>query len=89
LRTGDVNGRKKTVSKTDDAILSLIHKASAITLWIVGLLFVIGTWGVEIGPLLASLGVAGIAIAFALQTTLGNVLVVFRLFLIRTFVLGM
>ena len=30
-------------------------------------------WGVQIGPLLTSLGIAGIAIAFALQSTLGNI----------------
>jgi small-conductance mechanosensitive channel len=37
-----------------------------------GLMIVLSQLGVAIGPLLASLGVAGIAVALALQDTLGN-----------------
>lgn len=64
---------EKTKSSMDDQVLNLIHKASTIAIWIVGLLLILSLWGVQIAPLLASLGVAGIAIAFALQTSLGNV----------------
>ena len=64
---------KKTKSDVDDHILHLVGKASSIVIWIIGLLFILGTWGVEIAPLLASLGIAGLAIAFALQSTLGNI----------------
>ena len=35
--------------------------------------FILKNWGVQIGPLLTSLGIAGVAIAFALQNTLGNI----------------
>ena len=39
----------------------------------IGLIFILGVWGVQVGPLLASLGIAGVAVAFALQSTLGNI----------------
>jgi len=41
--------------------------------WVVGLLLVLGTLGVEVGPLIASLGIAGLAISLGLQDTLANV----------------
>lgn len=69
-------GRKvaaKTKSTFDDELVPVFHRVSRIFLSILGLLFILTTWGIEIGPLLTSLGIAGIAIAFALQNTLGNI----------------
>lgn len=63
----------KTESKVDDEVVRLFQKFSRITVSFIGLIFVLNVWGVEIGPLLASLGIAGIAVAFALQSTLGNI----------------
>jgi len=64
---------RKTKSNLDDAVLPLIHRFSRIFLIVLGLMFVLDIWGIQIGPLLASLGIAGIAVAFALQSTLGNI----------------
>ncbi|MBI2647720.1 mechanosensitive ion channel family protein, partial [Candidatus Woesearchaeota archaeon] len=50
-----------------------IHRFSRIFISLIGLLFILPVWGVQIGPLLTSLGIVGIAIAFALQSTLGNI----------------
>ncbi len=63
----------KTKSKIDDEVVRLFQKFSRITISFIGLILVLNVWGVEIGPLLASLGIAGIAVAFALQSTLGNI----------------
>src|SRR3989339_1369796 len=63
----------KTKSAFDDELVPVFHRFTRIFLSIIGLLFVLTVWGVEIGPLLASLGIAGVAIAFALQSTLGNI----------------
>ncbi|MDP3765273.1 MAG: mechanosensitive ion channel family protein [Nanoarchaeota archaeon] len=63
----------KTASKVDDEIVLLFQKFSRITISFIGLIFILDVWGVKVGPLLASLGIAGIAVAFALQTTLGNI----------------
>lgn len=40
--------------------------------WAVGLTFALGALGVEIGPLVASLGVLGLAVSLGLQDTLSN-----------------
>ena len=69
-------GRKlaeKTKSPIDEELLPLFHKFSRIFISIVGLLFILVVWDIQIGPLLTSLGIAGVAIAFALQNTLGNI----------------
>tara|TARA_Y100000310_G_scaffold308906_1_gene352488 strand:+ start:527 stop:1585 length:1059 start_codon:yes stop_codon:yes gene_type:complete len=62
-----------TDSKADDQILSLGHKATRFITVIVAGMFILQIWGVEVGPLLASIGVVGVAIAFGLQKTLGNI----------------
>jgi len=72
----DTWGKKfaaKTKSKIDDQLVNLAHKSIKILSWIVVVLVLLDVWGVEITPLLASLGIAGLAVAFALQNTLANV----------------
>jgi len=64
---------EKTKSTVDDQLIPVFHKFSRIFISIVGLLFILPVWGIQIGPLLTSLGIAGIAIAFALQSTLSNI----------------
>ncbi len=64
---------EKTKSAVDNELVPLFHRFSRVFISVVGVLFVLTAWGIQIGPLLASLGIAGIAIAFALQSTLGNI----------------
>ncbi|HIH43281.1 TPA: mechanosensitive ion channel family protein [Candidatus Woesearchaeota archaeon] len=64
---------EKTMSKIDDQLVRLLDRFSYILVVIIVLMFLLDSWGIKIGPLLASLGVAGIAVAFALQNTLNNV----------------
>lgn len=69
-------GRKfasRTESTVDDEVVVLLQRFSRILLSFLGLIFILEAWGIKVGPLLASLGIAGIAVAFALQTTLGNI----------------
>ena len=64
---------ERTKSSVDEQLLPVAHRFSRIFIIIVVLPFILPVWGVQVGPLLASLGVAGVAIAFALQNTLGNI----------------
>jgi MscS family membrane protein len=87
----DTWGRKwtqKSKSKIDDQLLVLFHKITHIVIWIVIALVVLDQWGVQIGPMLASLGIAGIAIAFALQSSLSNIFGGISLILDKTFKTG-
>jgi MscS family membrane protein len=64
---------KITKSDLDDQLLGLAHKFSKVVIYLVGILVILDYWGIAIGPFLASLGIAGLAIAFALQNTLSNI----------------
>src|SRR3989339_554711 len=84
-------GRKfaaKTESKVDDEVVLLFQRFSRITLSLIGLIFILNVWGIEVAPLLASLGIAGIAVAFALQSTLGNIFGGISLILDKTIKVG-
>ena len=63
----------RTGSPFENELVPIFHRFSRIFISIVGLLLILPIWGIQIGPLLASLGIAGIAIAFAIQNTLGNI----------------
>ncbi len=65
---------EKTRSRKDEEVLRLFHRVIAIVGYILAILFILQYWGISVGPLFASLGIAGIAIAFALQDSLGNIL---------------
>lgn len=87
----EVIGKKitaKTQSTIDDDLLPLIHGFSRVLLWVIGFLIVLSEWGIEIAPFLASLGIAGIAIGFALQDSLKNIFGGISLILDKTFKKG-
>jgi len=64
---------QKTKSNFDDQLIMLSKRIVKVILFIVVLLVILSIWQVQIGPFLAGLGIGGIAIAFALQNTLGNI----------------
>ena len=63
----------KVRGKVNESLLQFFHSMLVIVVVVAAFLAILASWGIEIGPLLAGLGVAGIAIAFALQSTLSNV----------------
>lgn len=65
--------------------LALIRKIAAVFLGGMAIVTTLNSMGVNIGPLLASLGVAGIAVALGLQETLGNWFAGITLALDKTF----
>jgi len=72
----DVLGKKwaeKTTSTLDDELLPLFRKVSTVVLFVMAFIFILKIWKVDITGLLAGLGVAGIAIGFALQDSLKNI----------------
>ncbi|MGV8084404.1 MAG: mechanosensitive ion channel family protein [Coriobacteriia bacterium] len=51
---------------------SIFANLARLVIWAIGLTFVLGALGVQIGPLVASLGVVGLAVSLGLQDTLAN-----------------
>lgn len=67
--------KKISASKStlDDELFPVFSKAVNAVIYILGLLYILRVWGVEITPLLAGLGIAGLAVGLALKDTLENV----------------
>lgn len=64
---------RKVRKKVNESLLQFFHSLLKIVVIVGAFLVTLASWGIEIGPLLAGLGVAGIAVAFALQSTLSNI----------------
>ena len=61
---------------------------SQVAIWSAALLLILTNLGYEIGPLLAGLGVGGVAVAFALQSILGDIFCSIAIVLDKPFVIG-
>jgi len=79
---------EQTDSNIDDTIGQLVHEVLRITLILIIGIFILNIWGVEIGPFLAGLGIAGLAVALALQPTLSNIFSGISIVLDGTFKVG-
>jgi len=60
-------------SEVRESLTSIINGVVKVIMVSLVFLYVLEGWGIEIGPFLAGLGIAGIAIAFALQASLSNI----------------
>ncbi|MCB9358816.1 mechanosensitive ion channel [Candidatus Woesearchaeota archaeon] len=79
---------QKSESTLDDQIIRLAHQFLIVIGWIVGFLMILSVWEIEVGPMLAGLGIGGLAIAFALQPTLANIFGGISLILDKTIKVG-
>lgn len=64
---------KKTKSEIDDSLVTLFKSVLDVALIVITLMYILSIWGIQIGPLLATLGIAGLAVALALQPILSNI----------------
>jgi len=78
----------KTDNTLDDEILPILHKTINVVVWIFGLIMILGAWGVDVTPFLAGLGIAGLAVSFALQPTLSNIFSGISLIIDKVFKVG-
>lgn len=69
-------------------ILPLVKRSLLVIVWIVGLIMALNNVGVNIGALLGTLGIGGIAFALAAQDTVKNVFGAFTLLTDRPFSIG-
>ncbi len=66
----------------------LIKILARIILWLLGIIFVLSNMGIEVTSLVASLGIGGIAIAFALQGVLSDLFASFSIYADKPFRIG-
>ncbi|MFH0978769.1 MAG: mechanosensitive ion channel family protein [Candidatus Woesearchaeota archaeon] len=63
---------KRTKTEVDDKYIVIVKRVLDIVIYIIAALVILRYFGVEITPILASLGIGGLAVALALQDTLAN-----------------
>ena len=78
----------KTESTADDRLIPLVAKILKAVTIILAVIFIFDTWNINISPLLATAGIAGIAIGFAVRDSLANILGGLQLVLDKTFKVG-
>ncbi len=86
-----IERRKRATLASDAAAassLGIIGFLARATIWSLVLLLTLDNLGIEIKPLLAGLGIGGIAVAFALQQILGDVFCSVAIVLDRPFEVG-
>lgn len=79
---------KKTKTPVDDALVPFLGKVMYALIYVFGFIFILKIWGVNVTSLLAGVGIAGIALGFAMQSTLANIFGGVALILDHTFSVG-
>lgn len=79
---------RETSTALDDQFVPLATRATRLAVVVLGLLFVLQNWGVDVGSLLAGLGLGGLAVALAAKDTLSNLFGSVTLFTDRPFQVG-
>lgn len=70
----ETGGLPSESQKRAETIVRLLRQAAIIMLWLTGVLMILRELGVEIGPILASAGIAGLAIGFGAQNLVRDVI---------------
>jgi small-conductance mechanosensitive channel len=80
--------REMAVNRAAVGTLGIIGFIARVTIWAFVLLLTLDNLGIEIKPLLAGLGIGGIAVALAAQNVLGDLFASLAITLDRPFVVG-
>ncbi|MFC1668745.1 mechanosensitive ion channel family protein [Spirochaetota bacterium] len=79
---------RKIDSRIDDDLVPLFVKVVKIVLISIGALMILSRFNIDIAPLIASLGIAGFAIGFAVKDSLANIIGGVVLILDKAFAVG-
>ncbi|HYO87379.1 MAG TPA: mechanosensitive ion channel family protein [Candidatus Limnocylindrales bacterium] len=72
----------------DDVLLPFIKNALKISAMAIGFVFALQAWGIDVGALIAGLGIAGLAVSLAAQDTISNMFGFVVIITDRPFVVG-
>jgi len=89
IRRGEAEGEVPSeTAKRAETLVRLLRQGVIILIWVMVILMALREFGVEIGPILASAGVAGLAIGFGAQNLVRDVISGFFLILENTVRVG-
>jgi len=72
-------------TKTRRYLLRLVGTTTKVTILVIGVIVALGTMGINVTAMVASLGLAGFAVGFALKDTLSNLLAGFMVLFYQPF----
>ncbi len=78
----------KTETEVDDALAPLVTKSIKVIIWSIGIIWLLGIWQIDVRPILGGLGIAGLALGFAVKDSLANIFGGIALILDRTIKVG-
>ena len=78
----------KTKTSADDRLIPFLKKIFKVIIIVLTVIFVFNAWNVNISPLIATAGIAGLAIGLAVKDSLNNILGGLQLVLDSTFKVG-
>ncbi len=79
---------EQTESHLDDQLLPIVRKGGNAVIWIIGIVMSVNNLGLDVGGLIAGLGIGGLAFAMAAKDTVANVFGGFTIFTDQPFKLG-
>ena len=79
---------RKTSTQIDEVLLPFLHKIVKVLFVIIGLIWLLHIWGINVTPYLAGVGISGIVLGLALQDSLKNILGGISLLLDKTYQVG-
>lgn len=74
--------------KFDESMIQLFGILITVFFWILGILIIFSLFGINLDTLLGTLGIGGIAIAFAMQNVLSDIFASFSIYFDRPFSVG-
>ena len=78
----------KTKTSADERLIPFLQKILKAVVIILAVIFAFNAWSINISPLLATAGIAGLAVGLAVKDSLSNILGGLQLVLDRTFKVG-
>ncbi|MFB0566828.1 MAG: mechanosensitive ion channel family protein [Candidatus Aminicenantaceae bacterium] len=78
----------KTKGSADERLIPLLQKILKAVVIILAIIFIFSAWHINISPLLATAGIAGLAVGLAVKDSLANILGGLQLVLDKTFKVG-
>ena len=79
---------KNTYKRLDTHLMSIIRKTALTIIWTLGIVMALNNVGVNVGTLIAGLGIGGLAFALAAQDTIKNIFGGITIFTDRPFRIG-